>query len=290
MFAVRTPAGARSGKNPRMEKGVPIRSVSRSIEVLKLINRRGSVTLTDVSRAVGLAYPTTCRIVQTLLHEGLVELEPNRKRYRPTRAVQALSYGYQHEGRLIDAAHDPMAETTARVGWPMALSIGVGPSVMLCDTTYAMSALTFSPYYRGYTFPVLECAAGHVHLAYTDDASRDSLLTGLQRMGTVSVALEMFRSGKLTQRIRADGYATHDRTLRTENPGKTSSLAAPVIVGGREQAQLTLSFFSSAMTMDEAVRRYVADLLATAERIAERLRALELAAPDAAPAEAPGPA
>lgn len=261
-----------------MEKGVPIRSVSRSIEVLKFINRRGSVTLTDVSRQLALAYPTTCRIVQTLVHEGLVELEPSRKRYRPTRLVQTLSYGYRDEGRLIDASREPMAETTARIGWPMAVSIGVGPSVMLCDTTYAMSALTFSQYYRGYTFPVLECAAGHVHLAFTDDAARESLLSGLQQMGTVSVALEMFSSGKLTQRIRADGYATHDRTVRTENPGKTSSLAAPVIVGGREQAQLTLSFFASAMTMEEAIRRYVPDLLQTAERISERMRALELAA------------
>lgn len=262
-----------------MEKGVPIRAVSRSIEVLKLINRRRSVTLMDVARHVGLPYPTACRIVQTLMHEGLVESEPDRKRYRPTRMVEALSVGYRDEGPLIDAARAAMAETTTRIGWPMAVTVGVGPSVMICDTTYSMSALTFSQYYRGYTFPVLECAAGHVHLAFTDDTSREGLLLGLQQMGTPSVALALFQSGKLVQRIREAGYATHDRTLSTLNPGKTSSIAAPILVGGREQAQLTLSFFSSAMTMDEFLRRHLQDLLATAERIAQRLRDAELEDP-----------
>ena len=254
-----------------MEKGVPIRSVSRSIEVLKLINRRGSVTLTDIARLASLPYPTTCRIVQTLLHEGLVELEPNRKRYRPTPLVQALSLGYHDEGRLIEAAHGPMAETTQRIGWPLTVTTAVGPSVMIRDSTYGMSALTFSRYYRGYTFPVLECAAGHVHLAFADEATRHSLLLGLQQMGAASPVMTLFQSGRLTQRIRSDGFATHERTQHTENPGKTSSIAAPVMVDGREHAQLTLSFFASAMPMSVAVQRFVEPLLATALQIAARL-------------------
>jgi len=260
-----------------MEKGVPIRAVSRSIEVLKLINRLGSATLTDVARQAGLPYPTAVRIVQTLVHEGLVEGERDRKRYRATRMVQALALGYHDEGALIDAAREPMAETTRRIGWPLTVTTAVGPSVMIRDSTYDMSALTFNRYYRGYTFPVLECAAGHVHLSFCDDVTRDSLLVGLQQMGTGSEALEDFKSGQLRERIRKAGYATHDRTLRTENPGKTSSMAAPVMVAGREQAQLTLSFFASAMSLEEAERRYVSELLATAELIGQRLRLGELA-------------
>lgn len=59
-----------------MEKSVPIRAISRGIVVLQLINRQGSATLMEIARGARLPYPTACRIVQTLVHEGLIECEP----------------------------------------------------------------------------------------------------------------------------------------------------------------------------------------------------------------------
>ena len=84
-----------------MEKGVPIRSVSRSIAVLRAINQRGSLSMMEIARTASVPYPTACRIIQTLLHEGLVEQEPSRKNYRPTALVQSL-------------AHPTLASTGAR--------------------------------------------------------------------------------------------------------------------------------------------------------------------------------
>ena len=46
-----------------MEKGVPIRSVSRSIAVLQTVNRMKSLSLMEIARAVDLPYPTAFRIV-----------------------------------------------------------------------------------------------------------------------------------------------------------------------------------------------------------------------------------
>ena len=59
-----------------MERGFPIRSVSRSIAVLRAINQGKWLTLMEISKAVDLPYPTTFRIIQTLTHEGLVVCEP----------------------------------------------------------------------------------------------------------------------------------------------------------------------------------------------------------------------
>ena len=73
-----------------MEKGVPIRSISRSIAVLQCINGGGALSLTEIARVVKLPYPTTVRIIQTLMHEGLVACEPVDKKYRATCMVESF--------------------------------------------------------------------------------------------------------------------------------------------------------------------------------------------------------
>ena len=49
----------------------------------------------DIAKRAKVPYPTACRIVQTLLHEGLIEREPARKHYRPTPLIQSLSNGFR---------------------------------------------------------------------------------------------------------------------------------------------------------------------------------------------------
>ena len=254
-----------------MEKGVPIRSIARAISVLQWINQRGSLSLMEVAVLANLPYATTFRIVQTLMHEGFVTLEPSRKRYRVTSLVQTLSLGYRDHGSLVDIARPYMVDLTKKYSWPVSLSTAVGGSMMLRDSTYSLSSLSFSNYYPGYTFPILEVASGHAHLAFMSDEARISILNGLREIGAKSLILDMFVSGKLTERIREKGYAVHDRTMQTANPGKTSSIAVPIMEAGHETAELTLSYFVTAMSPSEAVSRYVDPLKAAAAQIGEEL-------------------
>jgi IclR family mhp operon transcriptional activator len=77
-----------------MEKGVPIRAISRGLAVLQAVNKHGALTMMEISQQSEVPYPTACRIVQTLLHEGMLEREPGKKRYRATASVLTLSSGY----------------------------------------------------------------------------------------------------------------------------------------------------------------------------------------------------
>lgn len=254
-----------------MERGVPIRSVSRSIAVLQCINRHGSLSLMEVARGVRLPYPTTFRIIQTLVHEGLIECEPTRKHYRPTQLVQSLSVGYRDHGPLLRVARPHIAELTRKLTWPISVVTHVGQSMMVRDSTHTQTSLTFTNYEPGYTMPMLECASGHAYLAHVPDEVRHSLLDGIEGFERRSTMSEMFRSDKLVRRIREDGYATCDRNPHTANPGKTSSISVPLFEHGRVTGSLTLVFFSSAMSMAEAVRRYVHDLKLTAAAISAGL-------------------
>ena len=257
-----------------MEKGVPIRTVSRSIAVLRLINRQNAVTLMEIARATHLPYPTAYRIVQTLLHEGLLECETTRKRYRVTGKVRQLSEGYCDQDDLVTLARPFITALTLRTQWPVTVSIGIGSAVMIRDSTYEMSALSFNRYPPGYTLGLLDCAAGHVHLACMADDERGQLLDVLAEQEGETEALRAFRMPQRSADIRAMGFTLHERSTCTANPGKTSSLAAPILLDGAEHAQLTLSYFSAELQREQAIERYAEPLMACAAEISAALPTL----------------
>jgi len=253
-----------------MEKAPPIRSVRRALEILRVINRMRAPTLTEIARATDLPYPTAFRIVQTLVHEGVIEQERFRKRYRPTELVRSLASGFQDDDRLVAAAQANMQSFTAEHLWPLALSVRVGNRMMIKHATHKMTSQTFINYFPGDTMPLLDCASGRAMLAFCDDEERATVLSGLQdsRAETDSMGLQIMCEGGLLEQIKGDGYATMARTRFTELPGKTSAMAVPVFHDGKLVATLTLIFFANAMTMEEAVQKYLEPLGQLSQRVA----------------------
>jgi IclR family mhp operon transcriptional activator len=253
-----------------MEKRVPIRSISRCIAVMQAINRDGPLSMRDIATASHVPYPTACRIVQTLLGEGLIEREPVRKRYRPTALVQSLSYGYQSHDELVTRARPHIVGLTTAVGWPVSLVTRVGQSMVVRDSTHALTSMTLNNYYPGYALPLLECASGLAHLAFCSPDERRTLLEGVRdsEVPFDSVVLQLLEEGKMVDEIRSEGVATNGRNRHTLNPGKTSSIAAPIFVKGRVAGVLTLIFFASAIKIPDAVRTYAPMLKRVAADIA----------------------
>jgi IclR family transcriptional regulator, mhp operon transcriptional activator len=249
-----------------MEKGVPIRSLTRGIAVLQAVNRGGSLSMMEIARASSVPYPTACRIVQTLLYEGLIEQEPVRKRYRPTGMVQTLAHGFQGHAELVQTARPHIVELTRRLMWPISLSTHVGPNMVIRDSTHSLTTLTFNDYYPGYSIPILECASGLVYLAHMPEEERASILASLKRLPERIPAhtLKMIEEEGLLEDIRHLGYATRGNNHFTRNPGKTSSIAVPIFDHGHVAGALTLAFFSSAVRMQDAIGQFLSPLQAAA--------------------------
>ncbi|WP_439534377.1 helix-turn-helix domain-containing protein [Polymorphobacter sp.] len=260
-----------------MEKGVPIRALSRGIAVLQAINRGGTVSMMEIARLSQVPYPTACRLVQTLMHEGLIEREPARKHYRPTALVQTLAHGFQGDARLVAAARPHIVALTRRLGWPISLSTQVGHSMVIRDSTHSLTTLTFSHYYPGYTLPILECAAGLAYLSWLGPHARAHLLNALKLLpdSANTNIIAMFETGELAEQIRQQGHAQRSFNTFTLNPGKTSSIAVPILMRDHGENDiigcLTLPFFVSAIKMNEAVERFLAPLQATAIAVAASL-------------------
>ena len=194
------------------------------------------MTLMEIARAVDLPYPTAFRIMQTLMYEGLIECEPARKHYRATQLVQSLSMGYRDHGNLLMRSRPHIVALTRKISWPLAIATHVGQSMMVRDSTHNESSLSFCNYAPGFTLPMLECASGHAFLAHVSDEERMNMVAGLELLNKRSHMLEMFRSDRVVERIRQDGYGCCDRNPNTAVPGKTSSIAVPILLFSSREA------------------------------------------------------
>lgn len=257
-----------------MERGVPIRAISRAIEVLSTVNRNGSVTMMEISKSANIPYPTACRIVQTLLHEGLIEREYERKRYRATALVQTLSVGFQAEDKLVFAARPHLEHLCHEIKWPISLVTRVGTRMMVRDSTHKMTSLTFTNYYPGFTLPIAECATGKAYLAFCDETERETIIDGWRATDneTSRHGLLIVHDDEVLSKIRADGYALQARNLYNAEPGKTSSIAVPVFgQAGRLIGSLAVIYFATALKKDRAVEEFLRPLQATAAAICQAL-------------------
>jgi IclR family mhp operon transcriptional activator len=183
--------------------------------------------------------------------------------------VLSLAVGFQHEDRLVEAARPHILGLTRRLGWPVSISTRVGKVMMLRDTTHATTSLTFDNYYAGFTLPILECASGKLLMAYSSPEERDSILQSV-RMSPEDMnprMLALAESGVIFDEIRTSGYATQGKNRYTVTPGKTSSIAVPIMRNGKIMAALTLIFFAKAMKIEDAVVAYLSDMNQTAADI-----------------------
>lgn len=253
-----------------MERGVPIRAITRGIAVLSAVNRDGPVTMMNISKSANVPYPTACRIVQTLLHEGLIEREPARKRYRVTSLVQTLSTGFQEEDRLVAVARPHLEQLCRDISWPVSLATRVGTRMMVRDSTHKMTSLTFTNYYPGYTLPIAECATGKAYLAHCDDEERQTIVEAWEATDneTSRLGLLLLSDDLVLNQIRKDGYALQARNFYNEEPGKTSSLAVAVQdANGQLIGSLGVIYFVSALKTPAAVSEFLEPIQKTAASI-----------------------
>lgn len=254
------------------------RSVSRALKVLQAINRSGSLSMMEIAKAVELPYPTTCRLVNTLVDEGVIEQETLRKHYRPTALAQSLSCGYHAHSRLATIARPHIQALTCETGWPVAVTSRISKFMVIQESTHSLTTLTFSDYTPGYSMPILSCASGLAYMAYVSAVVRKDIIdqTDFDQVDNHAAAIIKERPEQYFEAIRKDGFAFYVRSPHTKDPGKTSSIALPLFNGDEVVGTLTISFFARAMSVDAAFAKYGESMKKTRDAIGRDLAEVRL--------------
>lgn len=250
-----------------------MRSLTRGLQVLVLLNQRESAGVAEVTDALRIPRATTFRLLKVLVSAGFIYQNGSDHRYRLTQKVRSLSAGLSDEQRLASIARPCLIEVTEQLSWPVSLGTLSGLDVIVRENTDAESPLAIDRFNIGYRMPLLTTATGLCILAHLGEATRDGLLGALvdRNPGAVRSARAHAAIVRELAAIRQRGFATWDRRrVRTD----ATSIAVPVIDSdGHVLGAVTIRYGKSAVTLAHAVRVFIPVLRAAARDIARAFSA-----------------
>jgi len=258
---------ARAGRH---ERSGGVRSLERGLALLVAMNRRKLASVMELARDTRLPRPTVYRLLETLRQAGFVAHGCSTDRYQLARQVRTLSDGFADDAWITEIASPLMAEFTRELVWPVALMTFDEGEMLVRETTHQASSLSIDYGMVGRRLPMLRTAAGRAYLAFAPDNERSAILDLLAQSHQADDrhAQDARRLNILIKAIRAKGYATQDREI---NP-RTTGIAVPIRVDDRVLGSISFIWIASALTMEEAVQRFVQPLVLLAGRIAAAVR------------------
>jgi IclR family transcriptional regulator, mhp operon transcriptional activator len=254
-----------------------VRGLSRGLQVLKALNAMegGRATSQQLSEVTGLHRTTVRRLLETLIEDGFVRRSVSDDTFRLTLNVRALSEGFTDDERIATIAPPIMGQLLQRVAWPSDLTTPDGDSMIIRETTHRFSPLSFHRSMVGRRLPMLLTAAGRAYFAMCPDEEREDILellrsgAGGQEQQALAANDAVLRS--LIKRVRADGFGSNHGDWAAQS--KIGAVAVAVVSQQRVLASLNIVFLARAVSLKEAIRRYVPELQKAAQEMVTVLEA-----------------
>jgi len=254
------------------------RSLGRGLKMLAILNTGGEHRVASLARAVKLPRSTAFRILCTMVEEGYVWRDPSTDVYHPTAMVSALSDGFDGTARLVQAVRPLVNALGKELIWPVNLATLSGTSVLLRQTTDAVSPLALVRYSAGYRAPLLDRAPGRVLLAFSNRLQRQMLLDLLYRPDAPEhPSMARADAERLVMEVRGLGFAC---VSSPSESAERSSLSVPVLAGGDILAALSVRFARSAVTRQVIMERFLPALRRSAQAMVERFADAPVASAD----------
>lgn len=250
-----------------------IRSLHRGLMALEVLNTRKMLTVAEMAREIDLPRTTTYRILENLIALGYLYRERNG-RYRLTIRVRNLSAGFDEDAWLSQIVKPLAIDLAKTIIWPISILSPRSIRMSLRFTTDTDSPLALDYYKEGLKLPILSTASGKVYLAYCADAEREVVLGALRhevRDETNALAHTPAALKKLVETTQKQGFSLNIRSPRAYEPGKTNTIALPIMKNGQFLAALAMRYIARAMSISELKERYLPTLIDFRDQMEEEL-------------------
>lgn len=246
----------------------PIRALQRGLDVLAALNLAGRARPSDLAIATELDRTTVYRILSTLQQHGLVAASPSDDTYVLTSQVRLLSDGFTDQDAVARIVAPALGRLLPEVLWPSDYATFVGGRMVIQETSHRYSAFSIHRQMVGRGRPVLNSALGRAVLAASTPAARETLLDVIRANNPeeAEIAARPDAIDRIAEDFANLGYAWSIGGTEA----RISAIALPVVVGDRVYGAVNLVFFRSALTVDEAARRYLPALSRTVQDISTR--------------------
>ena len=236
-----------------MDSDQELKSLKRGLRAMTLINRAGSVTISELSRALDLPRTTAERVLMTLLAEGFCDRDSVTKRYFLTTRVRALSHGFGEDGWITHVATPMLFKVTAEIGWPLCIATPVGEYMSLRLTTDPATSLHLHRRHIGSEIGMAHSSSGVIHLAFLEPEQQRIMLDILRNSNDPSqiVAQDSERIAFAIAEAKANGYSFG------LDYGRERSVSVPIMAHGHITAVLLMVFMAAGLTNEQVVTEFV---------------------------------
>lgn len=252
-----------------MPSSRPVNVVLRALQILRALNRQPISSVDALHKHTGIPKPTIVRLLQTLEADGLVRRAPQYGAYYLTSEVTALASGYHSEPRIVEASARVCDALTQSLKWPVSVAVHDGDAMIVRYSTIPQSPLSFFHSTINMRLSLVTQALGRAYLAFCGPTEQAALLELLGRSSSEPIAGQEEAIRRMLAEVRERGYALRDPRVRPES----STIAVPIFEDGRVVATIGLTWFSSALDVQQAVARFLAPLQQASADISRALAA-----------------
>jgi len=243
-----------------------MRSVERTLAVIRALNTSRSSSISELERGTRISRPALYRIIASLVEQGYVYRGPTDDTFELTHLVRLLSCGFREEFWVTQIASPVITRLQEKVVWPVDICTFADNAMVMRETTRSGSPLSIDIMAGGLRFPMHATAVGRAYLAFCGEAERQIILQNLKAAHDAAgaPALDEAALGEWIRKAQAKGFGERYREVY----GATGTIAIPVIVDGKVFCCLSLAFIASVLTPDQAAAKYLDDMKAAAAEIA----------------------
>ncbi len=193
-------------ENPRD----PVQSVARSLELLDVLHRCESATISSLAEHLGVHRATTLRMLQTLERYGYVTRGEHRGEFRLGIKVFELGHAFVDRSDLIRAARPMMRHLAQKTGETIDLGHCQHLETVLLESISARPHVRVgSPVGRRHAATCTTTGKLHLSMLPRDDVIALLSRQGLPKLGPKSIT-DPDRFLDELDKIRATGYAVND--------------------------------------------------------------------------------
>ena len=258
-----------------------IQSLARGLDVLQVLQGRGSLTLQALHDATGIPKASLLRILKTLIARGMVWQRMVDGAYVPSYSFLNLAGRMDREIELVEVASPILVALTDEVKWPSVLAVPRLSHMEVIETNAPRAEMDHIPLGPlGFQINMLRSAAGRAYLAFCEPAVRDAILDRLRRSGRPGDQLARNDDyvARMLAETRARGYALRDPDFggdfdreRARADDGRESLGVAIRLGAHVPATINVTWTRRALGRGEAAERFAAPVMRAAEAIADRL-------------------
>jgi IclR family mhp operon transcriptional activator len=251
------------------ERESSIRAVERAITLLRAMNQLPVSTLDGLHQLTSLPKPTLIRLLRTFEDLGLVAHGARPGEYQLLDGVNALNSGYHHVPRVVEIAAPLVRELTEEIKWPIAVAMLDVDALVVRYSTIPYSPLSLLHSSINMRLSLVSRALGRAYLAFCSSEEQEMLLEVVRQSHHPEDRLAQDREAvqAMLDQTRKRGYALRDSAVRPVS----GTIAVPVMAREFVAASIGLTWFSSALTTEKVVDRYLDQMLKASRRISEQL-------------------